>query len=309
MRLLKEGMVVGIYPEGIRSWDGLAYPLRPAIAGLIQKRQVTVVCCRLEGAYLCLPRWANKYRRLPVRIVFQRLYEPDTIPSDRNKIADEISSFLRSREYELTYDERRYRSKGLANNITTLLYRCPNCQCVEGLKVVQPLKTNRIQCASCSSTWRITLNGRMLPLDESYKQLSAGMTWAECYRKIKAMPLYPIRTNRPLELQQDEELYIASGPMMLNAALLFPEVQEIGEGQMYLTNRRFLFLGADRQASLDAPLGEIDQVSTDPGGQFYFTYSGNRYLIVIKTESILKWSDTLLRLKSRLAEQEEKADD
>jgi 1-acyl-sn-glycerol-3-phosphate acyltransferase len=298
-QLLKKGLVVGVYPEGIRTWDGLTYPIREGIATMIRMYKVPVVCCRLEGAYLCLPRWASKYRRLPVRGVFKHLYDADSIPSSKSQIISDISSFLKSREYELTFDERRYRASGLAQNITTLLYRCPNCWTMEGLKVVKPLKTNRIRCASCSSSWMITLSGRMVPLDEDCNPLAQGNTWAECYRKIKELPLSPIRADRPLELQQDEQLYLSSGPMLLKTEIRFPVVRDIGRGQMYLTDRRFLFIGSGG-VHLDAPLAEIDQVATDPGGQFYFTQLGKRYLIIIKTESILKWSDTLSRLKDRL---------
>jgi 1-acyl-sn-glycerol-3-phosphate acyltransferase len=297
--LLKQKLVVGIYPEGIRTWDGLTYPIREGIASLIKMFKVPVVCCRFEGAYLSLPRWANKYRRIPVKGVFKHLYDADTIPSDKDQIVRDISSFLRSREYELTFDERRYRASGLANNITTLLYRCPNCRVMEGLKVVKPLKTNRIRCASCSSAWKITLSGRMVPLDEGFNPLSQGMTWAECYKMIKELPLAPIRADRSLGLQQGEQLYLSSGPMMLKTEPRLPVIRDIGRGQMYLTDRRLLFVGAEG-VHLDAPLAEIDEVATDPGGQFYFSHLKKRYLIIIKTESILKWNDTLVRLRDGL---------
>jgi 1-acyl-sn-glycerol-3-phosphate acyltransferase len=304
-QLLKKGQVVGVYPEGIRTWNGLTYTIREGIATMIRIFKVPVVCCRLEGAYLSLPRWAIKYRRIPIRGVFKRLYDADTIPSSKAQIIEDISSFLESREYELTYDERRYRSSGLASNISTLLYRCPNCHVMEGLKVVKPLKTNRIQCASCASAWRITLSGRMIPLDENHDPISQEMTWAECYQKIKALPLYAIRASRLLELQEDECLYLSSGPMLLKTEIRFPIIRDIGSGQMYLTDRRLLFIG-EGGVYLDAPLQEIGQVATDPGGQFYFTHSKEqslkkRYLIIIKSESILKWSDTLIRLRDGLS--------
>ena len=89
--------------------------------------------------------------------------------------------------------------------------------------------------------------------------------------------------------------------MLLKMEGRFPVVRDIGEGQMYLTNRRFLFIGPEG-IYLDASLLELDHVATDPGGQFYFTHLNKRYLIVIRTESILKWSDTVTRLMEKLSE-------
>jgi len=299
VRLLRDGLVVGIYPEGIRTWDGLTSPINPTIASLVKVSKAAVVCCRLEGAYLALPRWASKYRRVPVRGVFKRLYDAGGAPSDKEQILRDISAFLRSREYELKFNEKRYRRSGLAVNITTLLYRCPNCGALEGLKVAKPLKTNRIQCANCSACWRVTLCGRLVPLDENGRELAGAVTWAECYKRIRDLPLYPIRANRALPLAEGEELYLASGPMLLQTEARFPVVRDLGRGQMYLTSHRFFFLSSGGP-HLVIPLVDMKQIATDPGGQFYFTFAETRYLIVIRTESVLKWYDILMRLRAAL---------
>jgi len=299
-RLLRKGLVVGIYPEGIRTWDGLTSPINPTIASLVKVSKADVVCCRLEGAYLALPRWAGKYRRVPVRGIFKLLYRAEAVPSDREQILRDISTFLQSREYELKFDEKRYRRSGLAVNITTLLYRCPNCGTIEGLEVVEPLKTNRIQCANCSSRWRVTLCGRLAPLDENGAELPGTVTWAECYRRIRELPLYPIRANRSPPLADGEELYLASGPMLLQTEGRFPVIRDLGRGQMYLTNRRFFFLSSGGP-HLEISLADMEQIATDPGGQFYFTFARTRYLIIIRSESVLKWYDVLMRLRSALS--------
>ena len=105
-----------------------------------------------------------------------------------------------------------------------------------------------------------------------------------------------------LSLEKREELYLVSGPMVLENEAAFTAVRTIGEGQMYLTNQRFLFKSR-RKLLLDAPLGEIHSISTDPGNRFHFVFRRLLYQIIIRTESILKWYDTILRLQ-RETEQE-----
>ena len=85
IRFLKEGALIGIYPEGARTWDGLTQPIPPGIITIIRRMNVPVICCRLEGAYLYLPRWANKLRRIPVKGIFKRLYDSDSIPDNWKK--------------------------------------------------------------------------------------------------------------------------------------------------------------------------------------------------------------------------------
>ena len=81
INLLREGVLIGIYPEGNRSWDGTNNPIIPTIARLIRRMKVPVYSCRVDGGYLHFPRWAAKMRPVPVRLVFNKLYESDTLPN------------------------------------------------------------------------------------------------------------------------------------------------------------------------------------------------------------------------------------
>ena len=97
--LLRAGVLIGIYPEGSRSWDGTNSPIIPTIARIIRRMKVPVYSCRVDGGYLNFPRWAAKMRPIPVRLVFNKLYDRDTLPDSDEKIIEEIAAAIRIQDY------------------------------------------------------------------------------------------------------------------------------------------------------------------------------------------------------------------
>ncbi len=99
--LIGKGGLVGLFPEGVRTWDGTTQPLFTGIAKLIRKLGVPVYVCRLEGAYLVYPRWARRWRRIPIRGVFSRLYQADDIPTLTSASSSDIAAAIRSPDFEM----------------------------------------------------------------------------------------------------------------------------------------------------------------------------------------------------------------
>jgi 1-acyl-sn-glycerol-3-phosphate acyltransferase len=299
--ILKKGGLVGVYPEGVRTWDGTNSPLIPTIARLIRRLRVPVYTCRLDGGYLTLPRWTGKWRRLPVRLVFNRLYGVEEIPDSEEKILEDIAREIRNREYELDIPELRKKLKGLAVGVQRVLYRCPSCHTVESLEPVRPVTTNQVECRSCYALWRMDISSRLTPVDEYGKARGPIRTLAEMYRDIKALPLLPISSHL-IHLPADEELYLVSRPHFLHRERRFPGLRFYGFGRAFLTDRRLLFRGRLKgrgRVRLDAPIEEIDSLSVDPGDKLHFTFRGHLYIIRFHRESPLKWYDYLEQFGSR----------
>jgi 1-acyl-sn-glycerol-3-phosphate acyltransferase len=292
IRLLKKDRPVAVFPEGIRTWDGRLAAIPAGVATLIQRMKVPVITCRQEGAYISHPRWARKWRGYPVTFTFNKLYEPDQIPDDTNRILRDIEEQLSVDDYALPVDESRYRIGGLALDVTKLLYRCPNCQTYEGLKVVRPYASNRVECASCFSSWRLTVSNRLVPLDESGRALDQRLPLDEAYRAIKGFPLRPLATSNPLGLEPGETLYLKSRPHLLRREDAFPRIRALSVGKLYLTNRRLIFRNRYRLV-LEAPLPEIKGVSTEAGNRLNFVWRSHVYNITFRNESLLKWFDTI----------------
>lgn len=54
--LLKEGEIIGIFPEGKRTYDGSVLEGRTGIVRILQKANVPIIPIGINGAYILLPR-------------------------------------------------------------------------------------------------------------------------------------------------------------------------------------------------------------------------------------------------------------
>jgi 1-acyl-sn-glycerol-3-phosphate acyltransferase len=295
--IIEKGGLVGVFPEGVRTWDGTNQPLFGGIAKLIRKLEVPVYICRFEGAYLVYPRWARRWRHMPVRGVFSRLYAPEAIPQDDAVILADIAAAIRTPDFELPTTPPRRWQAGLAVNITRVLYRCPSCGTMEGLKLVRPYRTNMVECSSCYTAWVIDSRCRLTIADESGRAEGSGTPLPAYYTRISAMPFTPIRSEVRLGLGPDEQVFLISRPRFLLKQETFPNLRVFAYGRAFLTSRRLIFrtrLGIP----LSAPLTALGALSVDPGDKLHFTYGGKLFRIPFRNESALKWFDSIRRLQT-----------
>jgi len=294
--IAEKGGLIGVFPEGVRTWDGSNQPLYYGIAKLIRKLAVPVYVCRFEGAYLAYPRWARTPRRVPVRCVFSQLYEPAEIPRSDDRILSDIAAAIKTNDFDLPVDSSRNHHKGLAVNVTRVLYRCPSCGTQEGLKLVRPFSTNMVECSSCFSAWVIDLGCRLALADENGKAEGGWTPLPEYYERLRRMPLSPIRSEVRLGLAPDEQIYLISRPRFLFTQEKFPNLRVFAFGRAFLTSRRLLFRSRIG-IPLAAPLRAVAALSVDPGDKLHFTCDGKLYRIPFRNESALKWFDTIHRLQ------------
>jgi 1-acyl-sn-glycerol-3-phosphate acyltransferase len=294
--IIDKGGLVGLFPEGVRTWDGTNQPLFTGIAKLIRKLGVPVYVCRLEGAYLVYPRWARHWRRIPVRGVFSRLYAEEGIPADDERILADVAAAIRSADFQMSVPASSVRRAGLAVNVTRVLYRCPSCGTMEGLKLVRPFSTNMIECSSCFSTWVIDAACRLSVADENGLAEGGWIPLPAHYEHISTMPLTPIRSEVRLGLGPDEHILLISRPRFLFTQERFPNLRVFAFGRAFLTNQRLIFrtrIGIP----LSAPLSGLGALSVDPGDKLHFTFGGKLYRIPFRNESALKWFDIIHRLR------------
>jgi len=67
LRALKEKEIIGLFPEGERSWDGNPLPVSDRVKKLLARLDVPIIPAQIEGNYAIFPRWAKI--PLPGRIV------------------------------------------------------------------------------------------------------------------------------------------------------------------------------------------------------------------------------------------------
>jgi 1-acyl-sn-glycerol-3-phosphate acyltransferase len=299
IRALSNGDLIGIYPEGVRTWDGSNNPLIPTIARLIRRFKVPVYACRVHGGYLCRPRWATRSRRIRARLEFSRLYTADGIPNSDEQILADISRAIATPDYHLKPRELEGRRWGLAEGVEKVLYRCPHCDSLESLVPQKPLRENVVECATCHSRWKVDVTSRLTPVGESGEATGPSETLAAMYARVKAMPLKPIRSNL-IRLEPEEVLFLVSAAHLMYRQRNFPRLRLYGFGRAFLTDRRFIFRGRLKgkgRIRLSARLDEVASLSIEPGDKLHFVYRGLLYRLPFRRESALKWMDAILRLQ------------
>jgi len=88
VRVVQEGHVLGIFPEGERCWDNRLLPYKIGTLRLLLALGRPVIPVGISGAYALMPRWTSTIRRVPVTI---RIGEPimlGHIPIPMQTLAD-----------------------------------------------------------------------------------------------------------------------------------------------------------------------------------------------------------------------------
>ncbi len=98
IRVVNHGHVLGIYPEGERTWDNTLLPFRYGTMRLVLALGKPVVPVGISGAYELMPRWTSSLRRSPVKIRIGAPIVFDHIPIPRQTYKDvsEAARILRA---------------------------------------------------------------------------------------------------------------------------------------------------------------------------------------------------------------------
>jgi len=68
IRLVNAGHIVGIFPEGERSWDGRMLPFKTGLIRMILALDQPIIPVGISGAYELMPRWTTKIKKVPVHV-------------------------------------------------------------------------------------------------------------------------------------------------------------------------------------------------------------------------------------------------
>jgi 1-acyl-sn-glycerol-3-phosphate acyltransferase len=76
LRRMEHGFLVGIFPEGTRSFDGGLRELKPGFVALVRRANVPVIPVAVAGAYEAFPRGAWFPRPSRIRIIYGSPLDP-----------------------------------------------------------------------------------------------------------------------------------------------------------------------------------------------------------------------------------------
>lgn len=98
VRVIQHGHILGIYPEGERTWDNSLLPFRYGTLRLVLALGKPVIPVGISGAYELMPRWTSSIKRSPVRIRIGAPIRLDHIPIPQQTHTDisEAADILRA---------------------------------------------------------------------------------------------------------------------------------------------------------------------------------------------------------------------
>ncbi len=104
IRIVQQGHILGIYPEGERCWDNSLLPLRFGAMRLALALGRPIIPVGISGAYELMPRWESSLEKSPVRIRIGEPFLLDHVPGPRQtkdhvfqareKVRESISALL-----------------------------------------------------------------------------------------------------------------------------------------------------------------------------------------------------------------------
>lgn len=147
MEVRRNRGIIGIYPEGMRSWDGHTADTIAQTAKLLKFLKIPVVSTVMKGAFLSLPRWSKNRRKGKVRIEFSRLFSgPDLKELTLPEIQDRIDDALRYDEYEYQREHMiPFKCTRPAEDLELVLFMCPKCESIGKLRS----QGHRFRCTEC----------------------------------------------------------------------------------------------------------------------------------------------------------------
>lgn len=107
IRIAQQGHILGIFPEGERTWDGKMLPFKQGSIRLVLALGLPVIPVGISGSYALMPRWTSGIKRVPVKIRIGVPVHINQIPIPR-QTQDQIkttSDELKARITELLGDK------------------------------------------------------------------------------------------------------------------------------------------------------------------------------------------------------------
>lgn len=146
---LQAGEIVGIFPEGERTWDGNPLPVPSQVRRILARAGVPIIPVRITGGYVIYPRWADYPLPGPLTVEFFPPLPPPHTAAD----IDKALSCIAAQATGMTLFPRS------ARGIELVLWACPHCH---EIGVIEPHRRN-VCCRKCGAEWRLDRKLRLHP--------------------------------------------------------------------------------------------------------------------------------------------------
>lgn len=288
MGIVKNGGVVGLFPEGQRTWDGHTLPIIYATAKLVRMMKIPVLMPQMRGGFLSLPRWARNKRRGEIVLDYSRVLMPGEIAGMGTK---EIAAVM---QRYLEYDEAAwqeevripYRSKRKAEGLEFVLYTCPECRGYGTMKA----RGNLYQCSGCGFSVQMDVYGRFQrgEGEPPFSTIRGWNLWQEGLLRER------------LDRLAAEQILFADSNTALFCGYRSKPLKPIAEGEFRLYRDRTEFVANTGQVHR-FPVEKMEGVNIQIHEPLDFYFQGRLYRVRSRRRrySALKWKTAVDYLASQ----------
>ncbi len=260
--IIKQGGIVGIYPEGQISLGGITLPLPDGIGKLVKHLGVPVVAVKSFGGGFVDPPWSDKHRKGIVESHVSVVFQKDQLADMTSDEVDQmLANALAADPYQWQASNGyQYRGKDLTAGLTNLLYICPNCHSEFTLTATE----DTLCCSQCGMKATMTGSGHFTweNTESHFSHLGEWYQWEH------------VKEQQAVEADPD---YCYSVPVEL--AMYRREgdgIEAVGQGTMTITRETYVYRGTFRGETTEMifPTRTTRYVPFD-GGHNFQIYANN----------------------------------
>jgi 1-acyl-sn-glycerol-3-phosphate acyltransferase len=295
LRVIKNNGVVGVFPEGRRTWDGNKLDHVPTVTKLIHRLRLPVVGVLIRGGYLSNPRWGRHIRHGKVEIEYRMIFSQDELKHLSQEEAHRLMTERLAHD-EIQWQRRRmipFIGKSPAEYIERVLFTCPKCKNLKSIRSRGDIAT----CTVCGYSFRYNQYGFLEPVSGPliFNTVSEWNHWQlehheEMLRGLKDPQAVIIEENRSILLQG-----YRTRPL-----------RKINTGRATISLEGITFTTTIGK-KIFFPLKEINGENVQNGEKLEF-YRGNtlyRLNFVNVRESAFMWYQTIYLLHKIMREKEQ----
>ena len=279
---IKKGRIVGIFPEGKRSWGGKTLPIIASTASLIKKLKLPVVTVKLEGAMMSQPRWAKGARRGKIFL------NPETTLTAEQVAQMSADEILEAITKALDHDETaflqanpklKYHSKSPAEYLELYLFACKDCGALAKMRSDK----DKFTCTACGSTYAFTREAQLK--SENKGEIFALTDWEERQIEITEQAMIKAaESGETLFLDEDVALY---------EYIRLEPLKPLGKGKLRMTSKAMAFEG-DNGSVWEYLAAQVTNVNIQSNKQLEFTFNDRTFRFFFKPRvSPYKWQTAL----------------
>ncbi|MDD5016558.1 MAG: lysophospholipid acyltransferase family protein [Eubacteriales bacterium] len=279
IRSTRNGGIVGIFPEGRRSWDGKTVHISKPTYKLIQMLKIPVVTAKIKGSYLSEPRWANTKRYGLVEVELKTLLDAESLPRmNLAEIEQKITQALEHNEFDWQQNKKiPFKGKALAEGFERLLFTCPECNAIGTMKSAD----DKVWCTSCGSEYCLDAYG--------YIHSKKGYLPTENIIDLNRWQLERLRLSRS-QLKKNEDVFLSDEDACLSSTMSLKEpFRELERGKLLLTLNELII------GSMRFNLADLYGISVVFKSHLSFRCKSCDYKIGFadKCVSVYKWYEAL----------------